>query len=219
MKKTVVFQATFLELSHLERNINVHLMKNLLIFCLLLFAFMSCDQDNEVSQKNEIDYAPVLNYFPLNIGNEWEFELRGKREVVQIQSLNGQAYFEMLNDYETSRFYRVKNDKVYVISQALTNKEEMIFDLAAEVNTSWNYGPGKVTLADREASVSIGDIVIDNCLMFNFHNDNLIDYGGTVWLAPGIGFIQETCQECFGEAYALMQLKSVVINGKKEAYN
>lgn len=38
-------------------------------------------------------------------------------------------------------------------------------------------------------------------------------------LSSEIGFIQETCQECFGEAYALMQLKSVVINGKKEVYN
>jgi len=194
-------------------------MKNLLVFGLLLFAFMSCDQDNDVSQKIEIDYAQELNYFPLNIGNEWDFELRGKREVVQIRSLYGQAYFEIVNAYETSRFYRVKDNKVYVRVQSLASKEELIFDLAAEVNTTWNYGVGKVTLADREASVSIGDIVIDNCLMFNFHSDHLIDYGGTVWLAPDIGFIQETCQECFGEGFVQMQLKSAVINEEKIRFN
>ncbi len=188
-------------------------MNKLLAFCLMLLAFSSCDKDDETQSLCGTRLEMLQDYFPLQIGNNWEFELRGKRVVTQIQGLNGKDYFEIVDAYQTSRFYRVENDQVFV--RSLEGEEELIFDLAAEVNTTWNYGVGKITLTDRHASVTIGDIQIDDCLMFIFHNEDLIDYGGSVCLAPGIGFIQETCQECFGQGFSLLQLKSALINNEK----
>lgn len=53
---------------------------------------------------------------------------------------------------------------------------------------------------------------IDSCLQFNFHKKDLIDYGYSIWLAPRIGFIRRTCQECFGSSFETMKLLKVNIN-------
>ncbi len=194
-------------------------MKNLFALALLLFALVSCDTESDIDPICGTRLAQLQTYFPLEVGNSWSFDLKGKREVENTHTLNGKSYFEMKNDYNTSHYYRVENAKVYVVRNSLSNKEEMMFDLGAKENKTWNYGPGKVTLMDRNTSVTIGKQKIDNCLQFNFHSKELIDYGFTIWLAPGIGFIQETCQECFGKSYSILQLKSVIIDGKKQTYN
>ena len=72
---------------------------------------------------------------------------------------------------------------------------------------------------DRNAILTIGEMQVDSCLQFNFHNDNLMDYGFTIWLAPRIGFIQQTCQECFGSSYENMKLLEAKINNEAIEFN
>lgn len=74
-------------------------------------------------------------------------------------------------------------------------------------------------LANRHATISIGNLQVDSCLQFDFYNKNLIDYGSSIWLAPGIGLIQRSCQECFGTATEIIKLNKVNINDKEVEFN
>ena len=183
-------------------------MKKLIALCLILISMASCQKDNSV--KNSI----TSDYLPLKVGNYWDFELAGKYLVKESMLVNETVYFEIVNDDSVSEFYSIRNNKIYV-RDPYTDKEEMKFDLIAETNKTWSYGKGMVRLGNRNASIKIGDKQVDNCLEFNFYNTNLIDYSTTIWLAPDIGFIQQSCTECFGIANAVIKLINANINNQE----
>lgn len=183
-------------------------MKNFLVISLAFLTMISCEKDDNLRIKLDKDY------FPLQVGNQWNFVLAGKDSIVDITTIDGNDYYEFANDYGTTSYYRKKDGRIYVKSPSFENKEEMKFDLAANVNATWKYGSGYVTLINRNATITIGDTQLDSCLQFNFHNKNLMDYGSTVWLAPGIGLIQQTCQECFGSTFETLRLEKAMIDNQ-----
>jgi hypothetical protein len=188
-------------------------MKKLSSLFLLILVVFSCQKD----QLTKIEVSS--EYFPLKVGNFWNYELDGKYLVKDSQILDGKEYFEIINDYGTSSFYVIRDNKIYVRDLSLDSKEEMKFDLTAQTNDTWTYGSGSVTLANRNTTISIGNIQVDSCLQFDFYNKNLIDYGYSTWLAPGIGLIQRTCQECFGSATEFIKLNKVNINNNEVEFN
>jgi len=188
-------------------------MKKLLVIGIVLLALISCEKDN--NQITSLD----KDYLPLQVGNQWDFELAGKDSIVDITTISGVDYFQFVNDEGTTSYYRKENERIYVRYSASESTEEMKFNLAADVDETWAYGPGYVTLVSRNATITIGDTQIEGCLQFSFHNKNLIDYGYSIWLAPGIGFIQQTCQECYGTAFSTMQLEEALVNDKLIEFN
>ncbi|MCK9304910.1 MAG: hypothetical protein PHP30_05305 [Bacteroidales bacterium] len=181
-------------------------MKKLLMISLIIAALFSCEKkDNQRINLQE-------DYFPLQIGNQWNFELAGKDSIIGITKVNGIDYYEFVNDYGTTSYYRKQNNRVYVKFFSKDSKEEMKFDLAANIGQTWPFSAGYVTLVSRNAKIIIGHKQIDGCLQFNFHNKDLMDYGHSIWLAPGTGIIQKTSQECFGSAFTTMKLKTAMIN-------
>lgn len=185
-------------------------MKKLLVIGIVLLALISCEKDDNQITSLEKDYLP------LQVGNQWEFELAGTDSIVAITEMNGNGndYFKFVNDEGTTSYYRKEGERIYVKLSSSESTEEMKFNLSADVDETWEYGPGYVTLVSRNATITIGDKQIEGCLQFNFHNNDLIDYGYTIWLAPGIGFIQQTCQECYGTAFSTMQLEEALVNDK-----
>jgi len=181
-------------------------MKKLLVISLIITTLVSCEKDD--NQRINLKE----NYFPLKIGNQWNFEIAGKDSIIDITKVNGIDYYEFVNDNGTTSYYRKQDNRIYVKSSSTESKEEMKFDLAANIDNTWAFGAGYVTLVSRSATIRIGDTQIDSCLQFNFHNKDLIDYGFSIWLAPGIGFIQQTCQECFGSAFETLKLEKAMIN-------
>lgn len=175
---------------------------------LVITALISCEKDDNQSIHLDEDY------FPLQIGNQWNYELAGKDSIVNLTEIDGFDYYEFVNDFETTSYYREQDDRIYVKFSSTESEEEMKFDLAANIDETWKYGPGYVTLISRNVTITIGDTQIDSCLQFNFHNKDLIDYGSTIWLAPGIGIIQQTCQECFGSAFETLRLETAEINNQ-----
>jgi hypothetical protein len=187
-------------------------MKKLSALFLMILALVSCQKDPLTKIELSSDY------FPLKVGNYWNYELVGKYLVKDSQLIDGKEYFEIVNDYGTSSFYVIRDNKIYVRDLSINSKEEMKFDLTAQTNDTWPYGPGSVTLADRNATITIGNFQVDSCLQFDFYNKNLIDYDSSVWLAPGIGLVQRTCQECFGSAFEIIKLIKVNINNKESEF-
>jgi hypothetical protein len=181
-------------------------MKKLLVISMVITALISCEKND--NQRINLD----KDYFPLQIGNQWNFELAGKDSIIEITKVNGIDYFEFVNDFGTTSYYRKQDNRIYFKSFLTESQEEMEFDLAANIDETWAFGAGYVTLVSRNATLSIGNTQIDSCLKFNFHNKDLIDYGSSIWLAPGIGFIQQTCHECFGSSFETLKLETAIIN-------
>ena len=182
-------------------------MKKILVISLILTAMISCEKD-ETLKINSSE-----NYFPLQIGNQWNFEVAGKDSIIGKTNINGIEYFEFVNDNGISTFYRKENDLVYV-KYTKEDEERLMFDLTANIDETWECAPGYVTLVNRNVTLTIGDRQIENCLQFDFRNEDLMDYDSETWLAPGIGFIQQTCQECYDSGYEKLQLKSAKINNQ-----
>ena len=183
-------------------------MKKILMISLVIAALISCVKDD--NQRVHLD----KDYFPLQVGNQWRFDLAGIDLITEITKINGIEYYKFVNDNETISYYRKYNDRIFVKSLSTGNKAQMMFDLAANVDDTWAFGSGRVTLVSRNETIRIGETQIDSCLEFYFHNKDLMDYGYSIWLAPGIGLIQRTCQECFGSSYTTLKLESAIINGQ-----
>lgn len=183
-------------------------MKKILMISLVITALISCVKDD--NQRVHLD----KDYFPLQVGNQWCFDLAGIDLITEITKINGIEYYKFENDNGTISYYRKYNDRVFVKSLLTGNKEQMMFDLAANVDDTWAFGSARVTLVSRNETIRIGETQIDSCLEFYFHNKDLMDYGYSIWLAPGIGFIQRTCQECFGSSYTTLELEAAIINGQ-----
>lgn len=182
-------------------------MKKLFVLCFSMLVIFSCEKENPALTESSIDYLP------LQVDNYWNFEMAGKYLVKTTHPLNGKEYVEIINN-NTSSYYRKEGNKVYVREFTLDNTEEMKFDLGAKTNDTWRYGPGQVTLLKRNAIVTIGEMQVDSCLEFLFHNDQLMDYNHTIWLAPRIGFIQKNCQECYGAGFNTLRLLDANIDQK-----
>ena len=131
------------------------------------FASISCD-------KNE-DIPLAKDYLPLDAGNYWQLDYSSKTEV------------------DTS-YYRIEDNKIIVKEGG--RDEAVKFNLSAKVNDRWNYNSSKVVLSSKTDTIRIGNALITNCYNFYFDIPEFIDDEHSIWLAPGIGFIQEMCGEC-----------------------
>ncbi len=174
----------------------------------MIATLMSCESKDDRRKK------PDKDYFPLQVGNQWIFDLSGRDSIKAIATITGIDYFEFASAGGTTSYYRKQDDRIYVRSAMLEPAEEMKFDLGADVNDEWAFHSGYVTLVSRNDIITIGNNQIDSCLYFYFHNEDLIDYNHSIWLAPGIGFVQISCQECFGSALATLKLKQARIDGR-----
>lgn len=179
-------------------------MNKILVAFILLGSLVSCDEVIEPLLKDD--------YFPLEVGNSWTFELAGTDSVTNVKTISGKEYFDISSQLGNTETYTQKRNKVY---QLTADSEEMIFDLAAEKDETWEFGIGMVKMASRKDNIIIGDTVISKCLRFDFYSTdpNLDDYGHTIWLAPNLGYVQKNCQECYDAAFHTLKLRKAKIDG------
>lgn len=165
------------------------------IFFISLPFIVSCKKDNPAP-------AYSSDYFPLNVGDKWEYRFYTK-EVTKLKTINNKEYYEVLFNqhqynsdtiiYTSYEYIRKTADgKVYELSQ--DQKDELlIYDFTVRVNQSWTYNDGaggwKVTNADDKKVVTINDNVIENCIEYNYDIVEMVDDEHMIVLAPGIGQI------------------------------
>src|SRR5665647_3854810 len=88
-------------------------MKNLFALGAMILVFISCEKDN--STKVELSN----DYFPLKVGNYWNFEHVGKYIVSETQMVNGVEYFKIATDYNTTMLYRNHDNKIFTKESSL----------------------------------------------------------------------------------------------------
>lgn len=179
-------------------------MKKLFCICGIMGAFIlgACKED-KVSLEG-LDNV----YLPLTVGNYWKIDLGGTRTIAQTKVFDQKTYYAITTSYDTS-YVRNENDKII---EYYKGKTSVRFDLTAKVNDVWQYRDYTVKLISKTDVITIGGQPIKNCYQFYLDIPAMADEEHAVWLAPGIGFIQ---QECYGECVGgKFKLKEAKLDGK-----
>jgi hypothetical protein len=184
------------------------IMKKFIFSALIAFSLFSCKKDDPAVDSG------LKDYFPLEVGNKWEFEYDETIEVIGTTTISGKTYFALKGNYDTT-YYRVESDKVYFINRKVSDSEKIIFKLGASKDQIWDYGEYKVKMVSKTDTITINNKKIANCYQFFFDIPVVVDDEHSIWLAPEIGFIQEQCGECL---HSVRKLKKAKIGGKEIEY-
>jgi hypothetical protein len=179
-------------------------MKKLIFSAVLAFSLFSCKKDD-----TNVDTG-TNDYFPLEVGNKWEFEYDEFIEVIGTTTISGKTYYALKGNYDTT-YYRIGSNKVYFVNRKVSDSEKNIFDLNASKGQTWNYGEYKVKMVSKTDTVLINNRKITGCYNFFFDIPEAIDEEHSIWLAPGYGFIQQQCGFCI---HPLRKLQKAKINGE-----
>lgn len=160
------------------------------------------------------------NYFPLNIGDSWNFKGR-KEEVKGLKTINNKVYVEVRSDsyradtvfYSYKNYYRTTPEGEVYQYNAEANIEFLLFNFTVPVNHSWTSPSGnenwQITNATETKVVNIGHTKLTNCREFDYDIPEAVDDEHGILLAPGIGKIIN-----FSFAWGLADtLRSAHING------
>jgi hypothetical protein len=178
-------------------------MKTLRIMVVLLnvtICLLSCDKKEEKATFTNV-------YLPLETGNYWQFDNTDKKEIIGTKIINGKTFYSLKYLSDTT-YYRIENDKVFVIEH--TGSAAVKFNLSANVNETWNFNSYIVKMVSKTDTITINNQKIINCCHFYFNIPVAVDDEHSIWLAPGIGFIQERCGECM---YPVSKLNKARIGG------
>ena len=88
-----------------------------------------------------------------------------------------------------------------------TENASIKFNFSANVNETWNYNSYDAKLVSKTDTIIINDKKIYNCFQFYYDVPIMVDEEYSIWLAPGIGFIQEQCGECLHQIRKLDNAK------------
>jgi hypothetical protein len=182
-------------------------MKKLLGICGIIGAFFLSACKEEKFSLEGLDNR----YLPLAIGNYWIMDDTDNiyiQTITETKVLDQKTYYAIKTKYDTS-YIRNENDKIV---EYYKGKTSVKFDLTANVNDTWKYRDYTATLTSKTDTITIGGQEIKNCYRFYYDIPASIDEEHAIWLAPGIGFIQE---ECYGECVGgKRKLKEMKIDGK-----
>ncbi len=195
--------------------------KEIIVAFLLISAlFTSCDKDDSDSDPLP---ATTSIYFPLEIGDRWEYPNRIRKVNSEVE-VNNKKYMQVVDEfyeddvllYEKESFYRKNNQKVYKLYADKLN-EFLFLDFSKREGESWKY---KTANDDNEkwnvevlseTNFTINKHIIENCKQFFYDVPNYFDEEHSITYAPGIGEISKHSSVWgFDET-----IKKAVINGNE----
>ncbi|WP_235298777.1 hypothetical protein [Portibacter marinus] len=185
-------------------------MKNIFI---LQFAFLII----LISCTKEIDEA-AADYFPLHVGNEWDY-IKGLQVLIDVkETINGKEYFRFIESYDTgtdTSYYRNERNKIYKTTG--NGHEYLLFDLEKRVGKHWklSFTPDtefeyKAEIQDKNYRLETSNHTFENCYHFYYDFPDAIDDEFSIFLAPGIGIVQEQ-----GQVRPESGLNRVIIDGEE----
>jgi len=153
-------------------------------------------------------HAQTNDYFPLQVGNTWVFDLyewpdvfvrRDTISIIDSLTIDSKTWFLFnryftIHELEDSVYLRAQDDKVI---RYQNSREELWFDFAANEGDSWQIKtrfaaedtlvPVTVELVNKNFTFSANDRTFENCYYFGF--DFAVDYGWSYVLAPNFGCV------------------------------
>lgn len=174
-------------------------MKTLLHISILFAAFtvIGCNKDNSADY---IQLPESCDYFPLKLGNSWEYN-NTRLEVKQVVLFNNREYFEIESNqyqadtiyYTYQEYYRKTSDGKIFKYNPETKKEILKYNMNIPEKGFWTYSEDnyghywKVIKITNSKTINIHNRKIDDCMQFDFDLIQAVDDEHTIILAPGIG--------------------------------
>jgi hypothetical protein len=160
---------------------------------LSIFSLSTCTKDdNGIQSKIDLD---AEDYFPLHINNYWQLSGFPVRSIAELKTIDNLEYYTMVSDEDTTYYRETTDGRVYQRTKAST--EILRFDLGANEGDMWTYPDEDLhyewnaVLSGKSETVIVGGRSFENCYRFSFDIPQMADDEHVVWLAPGIGFIEE----------------------------
>ncbi len=156
--------------------------------------FISCENEDDIGSKLEL--LDNEDYFPLHLGNFWELTKIPKMTIDTNETLDGKNYFRMVTAFDTVYYRKTTDGKVYERTKA--SDEILKFDLSANADDTWTYHDETfeegwhVTLVSKTETVELDGVTFENCYRFYFDVPSWADEAHSIWLAPGIGIIEQS---------------------------
>lgn len=157
----------------------------------------------------------VSAYFPLQIGNQWNYGTF-TRTIVGTKQIRNHLYYEMNTSFgpsgEYPTWFRMSNDTVYVIGWATDTTESPLYNLNADIGDSitlaseyeCSYGKA-IIMSSKSDSVSTPSGTYFHCYRFVHIGAQCPDAGMTEsWLAKGIGTIKLITESIGGPITAVL---------------
>ena len=188
-----------------------------LLFCLCVL-FISCSK--EALLKADIRALRQHGYFPLHIGNEWDY-LSGLQVRTDIQeTIDGIEYYRFISsrgNRADTTYYREDSHKIF--EKSVGRLEILRFDLKAKERETWSFEEFPDTpyqfiasLTDKDATVDTENFEFRNCYQFYYDIPELADDEHEIFLAKGIGLVKQVYWGGFQVEPGLIRVK---INGKE----
>ena len=190
-------------------------MINKLIYLAFLFLFImiGCNSPNE-------SYLEVEQYYPMRIGNEWEYTTNGSNvieKIIDTLTIHGKLFFGFTNGTgETKYWMRESNGKLYYLN--LNDSTEFIlFDFANSKGTSWELPSGYecgfgigITLISKTDTIVTSTERYFNCYHFR-HQKVCMDAGMyDTWIVKGIGKVKYTFETYFGNQVYVLKNYNII---------
>ncbi|MFH1612342.1 MAG: hypothetical protein ABIB46_01205 [bacterium] len=132
------------------------------------------------------------DYFPLNIGNKWEYSISGYiisyDEITGIEVINGKTYYIQKDSYgNIIDKLRAENNNVYYYYSSINN-DLLLYKFNANVGEKWNLNMSE--MVSRTETVITPAGTYTNCLhivYFYPYSTTKIEY----WFADNIGIVKK----------------------------
>ena len=163
-------------------------MKMWMFISLLLAGFWGagCDSDPASSR-------PAGNYYPLTIGNYWEFKnphptaLIHREQIWRSDEKNGKTYFAYGSDPEHVNW--VRQDAMGRVWKFSNNREIIWFDFTLAPGCYYKYNDQPVLVVQHE-TMRINDVTYHDCLEFRFDHPQWADDEVNYVFAKDVGPIK-----------------------------
>lgn len=167
-------------------------------FIFIFIIFLNCSKDKSILNSQILYY----DYYPLNIGYNWFFNVVGsennpwiKRVVQQKLEINDKKYYIVTDIYGYDRQYLTSyTDTLHVDNQGrifkyIKNKEYLLFDFSLESGKTYKYKDYTVTIKNV-GLIETPAGSFDDCIQLFF--DIPISVDDEIWytFAPNVGMIK-----------------------------
>ena len=173
-----------------------------ILVLITLYAIVSC------SKSKDLEVHQIQDYFPLQVGNYWEFKNPSWAgtylfQIDSIKKIGGKEYFRMIKKegiYQDTVFYR--KDPFWIVYERRIGLDEVIkYNFGVPTGYHWEYVDhykifnGQtwiVTLGAKSDTVKSSNYIFENCCRYFNDIDRMADEESVWWLAPGVGVAKYT---------------------------
>jgi hypothetical protein len=178
-------------------------MNNKLIYLILIFPFFMIGCNSSTESNLEVE-----QYYPMEIGNQWEYTSTGNRTVEKIidtLTIHNKLFFGFTSGSEEPDYLlNESGGKIYYLNFN-DSTEFLLFDFTCPIGNSWeipsgyecSFGTG-ISLISKTETIETPMGTFNNC--YHFRHQTVCRDAGMydTWFVKGIGKVKYNFESFFG---------------------